>query len=314
MTPTNEATQGGATLSLAELAAVLGAALGAGYDGVRSGRVRNLPDARTIRWYQTLGIVDRPAAFHGRTALYARRHVLQLAAIKKLQAAGFSLADVQRGLAGKTDAELARAAGLGLADIDRRLAAAHAACMAANDARLHAAIVTQPAQGRAAGKFWSVRPTAAATKASAPAAEEAPAEDERDPSLPRPALSLGSFLKKEKTKIDLCDARCHSRRHRPRMLIAADAAENRSVPSLSAEVRAVTCRKAVKCRANADVKERSATELPPTTAATTFYRWQIKRPLTISIPLPEAPGKNKAGSPIAVPPEGDAHSGDPLCP
>lgn len=176
MPPTNRPTQGDATLSLAELAAVLGAALGAGYDGVRSGRVRNLPDARTIRWYQTLGIVDRPAAFQGRTALYARRHVLQLAAIKKLQAAGFSLADVQRGLAGKTDAELARAAGLTLADLDRRLAAAGAARVAANDAKLHAALVAQPAQGRAAGKFWSVRPTAATPPASAPAAEETPVE------------------------------------------------------------------------------------------------------------------------------------------
>ncbi|MFC4854725.1 MerR family transcriptional regulator [Actinophytocola glycyrrhizae] len=84
--------------------------LAADYDGQRSGRVRELPNARTIRWYTTIGLVDRPLATRGRVALYGERHALQLAAIKKLQARGLALAEVQERLLGSTDAELARLA------------------------------------------------------------------------------------------------------------------------------------------------------------------------------------------------------------
>lgn len=65
-----------------------------------SARVREIPDARTIRWYQTTGLVDRPSALRGRTALYGRRQLLQLLAIKHLQAQGRSLAEIQAQLAG----------------------------------------------------------------------------------------------------------------------------------------------------------------------------------------------------------------------
>ena len=71
-----------AELTLPELVEALPRLLATGYDGARSGRVRDLPDARTVRWYQTLGMVDRPTAFRGRAALYGRHHLLQLAAIK----------------------------------------------------------------------------------------------------------------------------------------------------------------------------------------------------------------------------------------
>jgi DNA-binding transcriptional MerR regulator len=73
--------------------------LGSDYEGVPSGRVRDLPDLRTIRYYITLGLLDRPAEMRGRTALYGQRHLLQLVAIKHLQAQGFSLAEVQERLA-----------------------------------------------------------------------------------------------------------------------------------------------------------------------------------------------------------------------
>ena len=78
-----------------------------GYEGQRNGRVRELPDGRTIRWYTTIGLVDRPAATRGRVALYGPRHALQLAAIKKLQAQGMKLAEVQEQLLGASDDELA---------------------------------------------------------------------------------------------------------------------------------------------------------------------------------------------------------------
>lgn len=147
-----------ADLTLAELATALAHVLAVDYEGVRSGRVRDLPDARTIRWYQTLGIVDRPAAFRGRTALFGRRHLLQLAAIKRLQATGLPLADIQRGLAGGTDAELARAAGLRIGDVDRGIAGVIEARKAAAESTLAAALAPAPGVTRPAGAFWKSRP------------------------------------------------------------------------------------------------------------------------------------------------------------
>lgn len=72
----------------------------------QSGRVRDIPDRRTIRYYTTLGILDKPLEFQGRTALYGPRHLLQLIAIKKLQAQGLSLLAVQKRLLGLSDAAL----------------------------------------------------------------------------------------------------------------------------------------------------------------------------------------------------------------
>jgi hypothetical protein len=98
--------------TLDQLAQRVGSALSVDYSGQASGRVREVPDQRAIRWYTTIGLVDRPAAMRGRTALYGRRHLLQLVAIKRLQAAGLSLAEIQRELAGATDAQLERVARL----------------------------------------------------------------------------------------------------------------------------------------------------------------------------------------------------------
>jgi DNA-binding transcriptional MerR regulator len=92
--------------TLDQLAERVEAALSVDYHGQVSGRVREVPDQRAIRYYTTIGLVDRPAAMRGRTALYARRHLLQLVAIKRLQAQGLSLARIQARLAGATDAQL----------------------------------------------------------------------------------------------------------------------------------------------------------------------------------------------------------------
>src|SRR5437764_5230066 len=92
--------------TLDELCARVAVALAVDYAGQASGRVREVPDRRTIRYYTTLGLIDRPAAVRGRTALYGRRHLLQLVAIKRLQAHGLSLAEVQSRLVGLTDSDL----------------------------------------------------------------------------------------------------------------------------------------------------------------------------------------------------------------
>jgi DNA-binding transcriptional MerR regulator len=100
--------------------------------------VREVPDRRTIRYYTTLGLIDRPAEMRGRTAYYGRRHLLQLVAIKKLQAEGRSLAEIQRALAGLTDHALARVAQIDL-----------------QDARIESRPVPRPA----ARDFWRQEPS-----------------------------------------------------------------------------------------------------------------------------------------------------------
>lgn len=94
-----------ATWTLDELGARVKDALATGYVAPGSARVRAVPDARTIRYYTTLGLIDRPA-LQGRTALYGERHLLQLVAIKRLQADGLTLTQVQERLGGLPEHEL----------------------------------------------------------------------------------------------------------------------------------------------------------------------------------------------------------------
>jgi DNA-binding transcriptional MerR regulator len=104
-------TRGEPRWTIAELSERVSAALAeVEYAAPANGQVRAVPDLRTIRYYTTLGLLDRPAAMKGRTALYGRRHLLQLVAVKRLQAEGRSLSDVQVQLAGLDDRALARIA------------------------------------------------------------------------------------------------------------------------------------------------------------------------------------------------------------
>src|SRR5512132_2960074 len=98
--------------TLDELAERVETALAVDYRGQTSGRVRAVPDRRAIRWYTTIGLIDRPVAHRGRTALYGPRHLLQLVAVKRLQASGLPLVAIQQELAGATNTQLARVARL----------------------------------------------------------------------------------------------------------------------------------------------------------------------------------------------------------
>jgi DNA-binding transcriptional MerR regulator len=98
--------------TLDELAERVDVALAVDYAGPPSARVRAVPDRRAIRWYMTIGLIDRPVAHRGRTALYGPRHLLQLVAVKRLQASGLPLVAIQQELAGATDTQLARVARL----------------------------------------------------------------------------------------------------------------------------------------------------------------------------------------------------------
>lgn len=77
-----------------------------------SKRVRWVPNARLVRYYTTLGLLDRPSEMRGRTAFYGERHLLQILAVKAEQARGRSLEEIQARLAGVPDRRLAEVAGL----------------------------------------------------------------------------------------------------------------------------------------------------------------------------------------------------------
>jgi DNA-binding transcriptional MerR regulator len=98
-------------LTLDELCARVALSLSVDYDGSPNDRIRDVPDRRTIRYYTTLGLIDRPVV-RGRTGLYGRRHLLQLVAIKRLQGHGLALSDIQQRLLGQPDGELAKIARL----------------------------------------------------------------------------------------------------------------------------------------------------------------------------------------------------------
>ena len=77
-----------------------------------SGRVQWVPNARQIRYYATLGLMDKPDTDNGKTVWYGPRHLLQLLSIKRLQQNGMKLSQVQRVLAGKTLGELRELVGI----------------------------------------------------------------------------------------------------------------------------------------------------------------------------------------------------------
>ena len=98
--------------TLRELTAEVAAQLERNYEAADNGQVRAIPDERSIRYYTTLGLIDRPAAMRGRTALYGRRHLAQLVAIKRLQSLGKTLAEIQTLLPTLDDATLSRVSGV----------------------------------------------------------------------------------------------------------------------------------------------------------------------------------------------------------
>ena len=147
------------------------------YNGQTSGRVRAVPDARTIRYYTTLGLIDPPAEMRGRKAYYSRRHVLQLAAIKRLQSRGYTLPQVQEALVGADGRALARWAGLKggfWADVAENLRPKNSAPRG-TVTRSVEPLDTRSAEGEPASaatrqRFWAEPAVQAGSEAAAPAA------------------------------------------------------------------------------------------------------------------------------------------------
>lgn len=139
----------------------------AGVDGPAGGgdgRVREVPNERLIRWYTTIGLLDPPLARRGRVALYGRRHLLQLVAVKRRQADGLSIAAIQAELAGATDAVLQRIAALPAGPPP-------APAAPANTTPANTTPRTTAPTAAARGRFWARDTTPAA---AVPAAETAP--------------------------------------------------------------------------------------------------------------------------------------------
>ncbi len=107
------------TWTLSELVAEVGARIAA-LPPPKNGQVRAVPDDRTVRYYGTIGLLDRPLAMRGRTALYGPRHLAQVVAIKRLQSTGKSLAEIQELWPTLDDPTLARMSGVALATMGKR--------------------------------------------------------------------------------------------------------------------------------------------------------------------------------------------------
>ena len=120
------------------------------------------PNGRAIRWYAMKGLVDRPSIGPGHAARYGERHLLQLVAVKRLQARGMTLAEIQRELAGATEETLRRVADLRDFDIEREPAIA----------ALAERLVESESAGVARAELLDASESAAAAPAERPARSE----------------------------------------------------------------------------------------------------------------------------------------------
>jgi DNA-binding transcriptional MerR regulator len=127
----------------------------------RNGQVRAVPDDRTIRYYAAIGLLDRPLEMRGRTALYGRKHLAQVVAIKRLQSMGRSLAEIQELWPTLDDATLARMSGV---------------------------VLDEPAPAAPRAPFWKREP--AAQGDDAPDGKPAPMSPPAPPARPGGAVEL----------------------------------------------------------------------------------------------------------------------------
>lgn len=111
--------------------------------------VSDLPDGRTLRYYQTLGLIDRPVRYQGRS-VYMQRHLLQLVAVKLLQADQFTLSKIQQ-LLTETDDK-------GLREIIRQRAGTLDLLLQATGAEPDAAATGLPAAQPAASRHAATAP------------------------------------------------------------------------------------------------------------------------------------------------------------
>lgn len=149
-----------------------------------NGRVRDVPNERLIRWYATVGLVDPPLTRKGRVARYGKRHLLQLVAVKRRQAEGRSLTEIQEELAGATDEALAAVA---------RIPDPGESGPDTTGAALSAASPASPAAPASPARFWT-RPPSPGNPPSAVIQPGAPEPAAGRPGGGSPALVHGLRL------------------------------------------------------------------------------------------------------------------------
>jgi DNA-binding transcriptional MerR regulator len=123
-----------------------------------SRRVRWNPNPRLVRYYTTLGLLDRPFGVRGQVVHYGPRHLLQLLTVKALQAYGEPLQEIQERTYGQTDHALQSMAGLPDDWLKRALMASPVGATA-----------PQPRP-----EFWAQRPPEIAPTFAAPARRPEP--------------------------------------------------------------------------------------------------------------------------------------------
>lgn len=168
--------------------ALTGSAQAGIYSGAPNGRVRELPDQRVIRWYASIGIVDRPIGGRGRGARYGVRHLRQLVAVKQLQAQGLALAEIQAQLAGIPDDELARLVSLPPEVLASRPPEGRAGPGSTASGRSEPRLDRSDSPSR---RFWAVEPAPAAHDDPSAAA---PARDPKVRPLAGLELAAGALL------------------------------------------------------------------------------------------------------------------------
>ena len=127
--------------TIQELAAQVALVLSRLTVGQLSRRVSETPTPRTIRYYTRRGLLDPPMRFRGRTALYGNRHLAQLVAVKRLQASGYSLEQIQRRLVGLDETSLKRITGMEATPRQPRAAEEPASAGAITGVRLEERVV-----------------------------------------------------------------------------------------------------------------------------------------------------------------------------
>jgi DNA-binding transcriptional MerR regulator len=77
------------------------------------GTVTSVPDERTIRYYLAEGLIQPPEEKQGTASVFGYLHLLQLVAIKKLQAEHFPIRQIRELVAGKNEPQLEGLLGIG---------------------------------------------------------------------------------------------------------------------------------------------------------------------------------------------------------
>jgi len=77
------------------------------------GTVTNVPDERTIRYYLAEGLIQPPEEKQGTASVFGYMNLLQLVAVKKLQAEHLPIRKIRELVAGKSEQELETLLGVG---------------------------------------------------------------------------------------------------------------------------------------------------------------------------------------------------------